>query len=125
VLAETAQGARVQGDPDRLTQVLTNLLSNAAKFSPAGGTVEVSIVRQGQLLRISVSDHGSGIPTSFRARIFGKFAQADASAARQNGGAGLGLSIAKAIVERHGGRIDYTSELGHGATFFVDLPECK
>ena len=63
------------------------------------------------------------MPEAFRARIFGKFAQADGSAARQNGGAGLGLSIAKAIVERHGGRIDYTSELDQGATFFVDLPE--
>src|SRR6266545_4459146 len=63
------------------------------------------------------------LPAAFRARIFGKFAQADGSATRQNGGAGLGLSIAKAIVERHGGRIDYTSELDKGATFFVDLPE--
>jgi signal transduction histidine kinase len=113
----------VQGDADRLTQVLTNLLSNAAKFSPAGGTVEVAITRQDAHLRVGVSDHGSGVPEDFRARIFGKFAQADGSATRKNGGAGLGLSIAKAIVERHGGRIDYISKLGHGATFFVDLPE--
>jgi PAS domain S-box-containing protein len=125
VLAESIQGIRVLGDADRLTQVLTNLLSNAAKFSPAGGTVEIRITRQGQLVRTSVTDQGPGVPAAFRPRIFGKFAQADGSPARQNGGAGLGLSIAKAIVERHGGRIDYTSEPEHGATFFVDLPEWK
>ncbi|MEO7909542.1 MAG: ATP-binding protein [Roseiflexaceae bacterium] len=119
---ESVPGACVQGDVDRLTQVLTNLLSNAAKFSPAGGTVEVAVTRQDQLLRISVTDHGPGVPPAFRARIFGKFAQANGSASRQNGGAGLGLSIAKAIVERHGGRIDYISEPGQGTTFFVDLP---
>jgi PAS domain S-box-containing protein len=123
VLTESIQGTRVQGDADRLTQVLTNLLSNAAKFSPAAGTVEVAVTRHEQLLRVSITDHGPGVPTAFRARIFGKFAQADGSAARQNGGAGLGLSIAKAIIERHGGRIDYTSEPDQGATFFVDLPE--
>ena len=116
-------GTRVQGDADRLTQVFTNLLSNAAKFSPAGGTVEVAITRQDEHMRVGVTDHGPGVPEAFRARIFGKFAQADGSATRQNGGVGLGLSIAKAIVERHGGRIDYISEPDHGATFFVDLPE--
>ena len=123
VLKESMRGVRVQGDADRLTQVLTNLLSNAAKFSPAGDTVEVAVTRQDQLLRVSVSDHGTGVPETFRARIFGKFAQADGSSSRQNGGAGLGLSIAKAIIERHGGRIGYTSALDQGATFFVDLLE--
>ncbi|MEP7188029.1 MAG: ATP-binding protein [Roseiflexaceae bacterium] len=118
-------GAYVQGDADRLTQVLTNLLSNAAKFSPAGGTVEVAVTRQDRQLCVSVSDHGPGVPAAFRARIFGKFAQADSSTSRQNGGVGLGLSIAKAIIERHGGRIDYTSEPGQGATFFVDLPAAE
>ncbi len=123
VLTERLPDAHLRGDADRLNQVFTNLLSNAAKFSPAGGTVEVAVTRQDQLLRVSVTDRGQGVPAAFRARIFGKFAQADGSATRQNGGAGLGLSIAKAIVERHGGRIDYTSELDKGATFFVDLPE--
>jgi PAS domain S-box-containing protein len=121
-LTAKVAGARVQGDADRLTQVLTNLLSNAAKFSPVGGTVEVAVTRQDRQLCVSVSDHGPGVPAAFRARIFGKFAQADGSTSRQNGGAGLGLSIAKAIIERHGGRIDYISEPGQGATFFVDLP---
>jgi len=122
VLTGRVAGARVQGDADRLTQVLTNLLSNAAKFSPTGGTVEVAVTRQEQLLRVSITDHGLGVPAAFRTRIFGKFAQADGSTSRQNGGAGLGLSIAKAIIERHGGRIDYTSTPKQGATFFVDLP---
>ncbi len=125
VLTERMQGVRVQGDADRLFQVFANLLSNAAKFSPAGGTVEVAVTRRGQLLRVGITDHGSGVPEAFRARIFGKFAQADGSATRQNGGAGLGLSIAKAIVERHGGQIDYTSAPDQGATFFVDLPEWR
>jgi PAS domain S-box-containing protein len=125
MLTGSVQGACVQGDADRLIQVFTNLLSNAAKFSPAGGTVEVAVTRQDQVLRVSVTDHGPGVPETFRARIFGKFAQADGSATRQNGGAGLGLSIAKAIVERHGGRIDYTSEIDQGTTFFMDLPELK
>jgi PAS domain S-box-containing protein len=123
VLTQSLPGACVQGDADRLTQVFTNLLSNAAKFSPAGGTVEVAVTRQDQQLRVGVTDHGSGVPESFRTRIFGKFAQADASPTRKNGGAGLGLSIAKAIIERHGGRIDYISEPDQGATFFVELPE--
>jgi PAS domain S-box-containing protein len=122
-LIETMPGARVQGDVDRLTQVLTNLLSNAAKFSSAGDTIDIAVARRDRMLRISVTDHGPGVPEAFRTRIFSKFAQADGSSTRQKSGAGLGLSIAKAIVERHGGRIDYTSHTGQGATFFVDLPE--
>jgi PAS domain S-box-containing protein len=122
-LIRSVPGACVRGDADRLIQVFTNLLSNAAKFSPSGDTVEVAVTRQDQQLRVGVTDHGPGVPDAFRARICGKFAQADGSATRQNGGAGLGLSIAKAIVERHGGRIDYTTEPERGATFFVDLPE--
>ena len=123
VLTHSVPGACVQGDTDRLTQVFTNLLSNAAKFSPAGGTIEIAITRQDQYLRVGITDHGPGVPEAFRARIFGKFAQADGSPTRQYGGAGLGLSIAKAIIERHGGRIDYISEPDQGSTFFVDLPE--
>jgi signal transduction histidine kinase len=122
-LTESVPGARVQGDVDRLTQVFTNLLSNAAKFSSAGDTIEIAVARRNRMLRISVTDHGPGVPEAFRARIFTKFAQADGSSTRQKGGAGLGLSIAKAIVERHGGQIDYTSVAGEGAMFFVDLPE--
>jgi PAS domain S-box-containing protein len=114
----------VRGDGDRLVQVGANLISNALKFSKAGGRVEVSVHRRGRLARMTVADHGPGIPDEFRARIFTKFAQADSSDTRQKGGTGLGLVIAKEIVDLHGGRLWFESELGHGAQFHVDLPVC-
>jgi PAS domain S-box-containing protein len=123
-LVEEAPGARVRADADRLQQVLANLLSNAAKFSPRGGAVEVRAVRQPNgSVRIAVTDHGRGIPGDFQPRIFEKFAQADASSARQKGGTGLGLSISRAIVERHGGRMGFVTAPGEGTTFWFDLPE--
>lgn len=112
----------VLADPDRLIQVLTNLLSNAVKFSPSGSSVTVQLSRVEGHGRISVSDRGPGIPEEFRAHLFEKFAQADASDARRRGGTGLGLSIAKAIVERLGGTISVSTEVGVGTTFHVDLP---
>jgi PAS domain S-box-containing protein len=112
----------VRADADRLVQVGTNLISNALKFSKTGGRVEVSLRRRGQLARMTVTDHGPGIPDEFRDRIFTKFAQADSSDTRQKGGTGLGLVIAKEIVDRHGGRLWFESEPGHGARFHVDLP---
>jgi PAS domain S-box-containing protein len=110
-------------DPDRLIQVLTNLLSNAAKFSPAGGTVEVAVVQHEGAVRVSVRDHGPGIPAEFHGRIFQKFAQADSSDTRQKGGTGLGLSISKAIMECFGGHIGFTTTAGSGSTFYFELPE--
>lgn len=111
-------------DPDRMMQVLCNLMSNAAKFSPAGGTIEIDLVRPAPgWVRLLVIDHGSGIPESFRHRVFQKFVQADASDTRAKGGTGLGLSISKAIVERLAGRIDFGVTPGGGATFMVDLQE--
>jgi PAS domain S-box-containing protein len=115
-------GCDVRGDSDRITQVITNLVSNAVKFSPADGRVHVSIERIDRLVRLCVRDEGPGIPDEFRARIFSKFAQADSSDTRQKGGTGLGLVIAKEIVDRHGGRLWFESEPGKGASFFVDLP---
>jgi PAS domain S-box-containing protein len=108
-------------DPDRFQQIMGNLLSNAAKFSPPGGEVTVSAEARGPIVRISVCDQGPGIPEEFQTRIFSKFAQADSSDARQKGGTGLGLSIAKAIVERMGGRIGFETQAGKGATFYFDL----
>ena len=110
-------------DPDRFLQVVTNLLSNAAKFSPAGGTVDVLLARQDGKVRVSVVDHGPGIPENFRNRLFEKFAQADSSDRRAKGGTGLGLAIVKGIVERFGGTISFETALGAGTTFHVDLPE--
>ena len=124
VLARERPGIRVDADSDRILQVLTNLISNAAKFSPEGGSVEVSVDRRGGAVRIEITDHGDGIPEEFRDGIFGRFAQADASATRKREGTGLGLSIAKAIVEKHGGTIGFETETGVGTTFYFELPEC-
>lgn len=109
-------------DAQRLQQVLANFISNAVKFSPGGGKVEVQLLRQGKQAMIAVVDHGPGISDEFRARIFQKFAQADASDSRQRGGTGLGLAISKAFVERMQGGIGFDSEPGQGATFFACFP---
>ena len=122
-LASSAPGAHVRVDPDRLAQVMDNLLSNAAKFSPAGGTVRIDLARLDTQLRVSVTDLGPGIPHAFQGRVFEKFARVGTSSARQKGGTGLGLSIARAIVERLGGTIGFSSEPGGETTFRVDLPE--
>lgn len=114
--------APVRGDGDRLIQVATNLLSNAVKFSPSGGEVRVTVNPETRIARLSVSDRGPGIADEFRSRIFGKFAQADSTDAREKGGTGLGLAIAKEIAERHGGRLWFESAEGEGATFHLDLP---
>lgn len=114
--------APVRGDLDRLIQVVTNLLSNASKFSPHGGQVQVTVDPERRIARLSVADRGPGIPEAFRSRIFSKFAQADGSDTRAKGGTGLGLAIAREIAERHGGRLWFESAVGEGATFYLDLP---
>lgn len=119
---EDGDDADVLIDSDRLMQVLTNLISNAAKFSPPGGVVRIRVDREGADARITVSDNGPGIPADFCARIFQKFAQADASDTRVKGGTGLGLSIAKTITERLGGRIGFDTVPGKGTSFYVILP---
>ena len=122
VLVETP-GLRVRADSDRLIQVIANLLSNACKFSPAGGIVEVTVARRGALACVGVSDRGPGIPEAFRSRIFQRFSQADSSDARKKGGTGLGLVISRAIVERLGGHIGFQARESGGTTFFFELPE--
>jgi CheY-like chemotaxis protein/two-component sensor histidine kinase len=112
----------VMGDEDRVMQIVTNLLSNAAKFSPADGVVRIAVTPLDRRFRISVADQGPGIADEFRERIFGKFAQADSSDTRQKGGTGLGLNIVREIAERLGGAVSFDSVPGHGATFHVDLP---
>jgi signal transduction histidine kinase len=114
--------ANVWADGDRLVQVFANLLSNAIKFSPSGREVVVAIKDMGDTVRISVRDWGPGIPDSFKAHIFEKFAQADASDARQRGGSGLGLSIVRHIVARLGGIVGFEEAPGGGTIFNVDLP---
>ena len=118
----TANQFLVDADKDRLMQVLSNLMSNAAKFSPPGGRVELAAVRDNGIIRIAVKDNGPGIPEEFRDTIFDKFSQADSSDTRQKGGTGLGLSISKAIIEKHNGAITFETETGVGSTFTVELP---
>ena len=112
----------VKADRDRIMQVLSNLLSNAAKFSSEGATVTVSVKRRNGIACVEVSDTGPGIPEDFRARIFDRFSQADAADDSAVQGTGLGLSISKAIIEQHDGKIDFDSRLGEGTTFFFELP---
>ncbi|HMP39098.1 MAG TPA: ATP-binding protein [Roseiflexaceae bacterium] len=114
--------ATVQADADRLGQVLANLISNAAKYAPRGSCVEVTIRGSGTTVSVDVTDYGPGIPLEFHDRIFQKFAQADTSNTRRSGGTGLGLAISHAIVERLGGQLSFTTELGRGTTFTMTLP---
>lgn len=124
VLENRLSGALfVRGDASRLAQVMANLLSNAAKFSPEGGEVTVILEESEGAAQVTVKDRGPGIPESFHDSIFEKFAQADASSTREKGGTGLGLSITKAMVESHGGKIGFTSESGRGASFWFRLPQ--
>jgi len=117
-LASGSVLAPVRADADRLMQVLANLLSNAAKYSPKGAEVTLATALADGSVRISVADRGPGIPAEFRPRLFGRFEQANGT----QGGTGLGLAISKALVERMGGRIGCDSEPGRGATFWFELP---
>jgi signal transduction histidine kinase len=111
----------VRGDPNRLAQVVGNLLSNAIKYSPEGGTVKVVGERDNNLVRVSVKDEGLGIPDELQEEVFGKFFRGDA-AASGIAGSGLGLTIARSVVEAHGGRIDVKSASGEGSVFWLELP---
>ena len=115
-------GVIVRADRKRLMQVMTNLLSNAAKFSPPNSAVDVSVSRPGDTVRVEVSDRGPGIPEAFRSKIFGRFAQADSADSRIKGGTGLGLAISKRLIELMQGRIGFEDRPGGGTTFFFELP---
>lgn len=119
---ESVSLVRAHLDTDRFLQVMSNLISNAVKFSHPNGRVVVQLAKDDGSLRIAVIDQGQGIPEEFRSRIFQKFAQVDSSDTRRRDGTGLGLSITKMIVERLGGSIHYESVLGKGTTFSVWFP---
>jgi signal transduction histidine kinase/CheY-like chemotaxis protein len=113
----------VNADPARLQQVAWNLLTNAIKFTPQGGRVDVEVRESAARVELSVSDNGQGIKPEFLPFVFDRFRQADASTTRRHGGLGLGLSIVKSLVELHGGSVDVQSPgEGQGSTFFVRLP---
>lgn len=116
---------KVNVDCNRLIQVLNNLISNAAKFSPAGEVVSISIMAHQNIVRVSISDKGPGIAENFKKNIFKKFSQGDSSNTREKGGTGLGLSISKAIIEKFGGVLNFSSTASRGATFYFDLPLCQ
>ena len=111
----------VTADENRLMQVLSNLMSNAIKYSKKGGCVQVTVTCDTKKVRISIEDQGEGVPAEFQEHIFSHFTQADTSNTREKGGTGLGLAISKEIIERHGGKIGFTSTPGAGATFFFEL----
>jgi PAS domain S-box-containing protein len=113
---------RVLGDQDRIVQVATNLVSNAHKYSPEGGDIQVRAMRAGDLVSVSVTDAGIGIPPEAMPRLFSRFYRVDSSLTREIGGTGLGLSIVKSIVELHGGSVSVESEPGKGSTFSFTLP---
>jgi len=121
-LDDRAADSAIRTDANRLTQVITNLLSNAVKFSPRGQEVVVSIEASDDRVRIDVRDHGPGIPDEFKARVFEKFVQVDASDTRQRGGTGLGLSIVKLLMVRLGGEVSHNAAPDGGTIFRIDLP---
>ncbi|MFC5736235.1 histidine kinase N-terminal 7TM domain-containing protein [Sinirhodobacter huangdaonensis] len=113
---------QLRADPDRLKQVVGNVISNAVKFSPEGGQVACSTRLIGSRLRISVQDSGIGIPDNKEDQVFGRFNQVESGSLKVSGGSGLGMHIAKILIERMDGAISYESRLGIGTTFHIDVP---
>ena len=120
--AQELSASTVKADKQRLAQALNNILSNAIKFSPVNGQIRIWTKPHGQGLRIYVQDEGPGIAPEFRERMFQKFSQADSSDRRSKGGTGLGLAITKELMARMEGDVDFTSEAGQGATFWLEVP---
>jgi signal transduction histidine kinase len=120
--ADIPEGTLVDADEERLHQVIFNLVDNAVRFTPPGGSVTVAAEPAGDRVNVSVIDTGVGIAPEHLPRLFERFYRADAARSRDGGGTGIGLAIARSIVEGHGGRISATGEPGLGATFTFDLP---
>ena len=125
VEGDTIDNAWVAADQGRLMQVMTNLMSNAAKFSPEGGKVLIAISDQGENWRISVSDNGPGIPEEDHDKVFQSFTQLVPVDGKQRKGTGLGLAISARIVSSHGGELAFDSVVGEGTTFYFDLPKAE
>ncbi|MPN19915.1 Alkaline phosphatase synthesis sensor protein PhoR [bioreactor metagenome] len=119
----SGDGGIIRADRDKISQVMVNLVSNALKYTPAGGKVEVSATGSEGLAKITVKDSGEGIAKEDIPFIFERFYRADKSRSRQTGGLGLGLTITKAIVDSHKGTIQVESEPGKGTVFILSLPK--
>lgn len=122
IASDIEPNVAVQADRNRMSQVVTNLLSNACKFSDTGSKVRVGLSTSRNAAIIAIQDSGRGIPKSEHARVFERFYQVDGTNSREKPGTGLGLSIVESIVEAHGGTVSFESEVGQGTTFFVSLP---
>ena len=123
VQLETATNSTtINGDPEAMRQIFTNLFDNALRHTPAGGRIRVATERAGEATVVRVSDTGSGIPAEHLPRIFERFYRVDPGRSRQEGGTGLGLAIVKHLVEAHGGRVEAESELGRGTTILLYFP---
>jgi signal transduction histidine kinase len=122
VVLGTIMSVTVQGDDLRLRELLLNLVENAMKYSNPGGKVEITLVRDGQEARLSITDHGIGIATTDHKKIFQRFFRTDVARAHTKKGTGLGLAICAWIADLHKGRVEVKSELGQGSTFTVVLP---
>ena len=122
LVAELATGVVVCGDPVRLRQVAMNLIDNAAKYTPEGGSIRVTVGRADGRAVFTVADTGEGIPAEHLPRVFDRFYRVDKARSREMGGTGLGLAIAKSVVAAHGGVIELTSAVGVGTTVTVTLP---
>lgn len=123
LLSQNSVSAMINVDTNRFMQIMNNLLSNAAKFSLANSTVDISVTNQNKYVRITVKDKGHGIEEKFSPLIFQKFSQSDSTNSRHSGGTGLGLAISKELVERMNGKIGFTTSIGNGTSFYFDLPK--
>jgi signal transduction histidine kinase len=112
----------ITGDEDKFEQILNNLLSNAIKYSPQGSPIRLILRSESNQLKVSVEDHGIGIPADKIQRIFAKFERVDNSDTRKTGGTGIGLFLVKHLVEQHGGKVWAESKLGEGSTFHIVIP---
>lgn len=122
IITQRLDDKKIFIDKSRFSQAMANLLSNAAKFSPKGEKVEISVAQNGNMARIEITDHGEGVPKDFQEIIFNRFTQSNSSNTRNTGGTGLGLAITKIIIDKFNGEIGLNSVEGEGATFYIELP---